>query len=91
MKAHVHKQGFVAGGHFLLTLGAGNFDFDVGHLVGSAPILCDQLGDELVVEDGDDVFGVGFEQIQLDLAVHFGGGTATFTGVFHRQVLGPRA
>ena len=83
-QTHVHKQGFVSGGHFLLTLGAGDFNFHERHFVGSAPVLGDQLGDKLVVEDGDDVFRVGLEEVQLHFAVNLRRGPAAFAVVFHR-------
>ena len=49
--------------------------------------MADQRGDELLVEDRNEKFRIRFVEVELDLAMDFGGGTAALRVDFGTEIL----
>ena len=73
-KPHVLKEQAVALCERLILLRPLQFHFQERQFVGAAPIEGDDGGDDLVVEDVDDVAGVVLVEVELDLTVDRGRG-----------------
>lgn len=83
-EAHILKEQLVALGHLVVFLGAVEFDVEERQDFCVSPVQFDNPGDELVVDEIDDVGGVVLVEVEFDLPVNIaeriGGGVFAFDG-----------